>query len=268
MSSGRSGRPCCTRRRAGRTVGQVGEGVDADGRDFELAVQGAAVEGLDVLELVDELEAAGVELVVGQGVEHEGVVGVGAVPDPDRAADGGGAHGGSARSGRHRARVAARDRGRGGSGRCQRRPDPRSANRTSRGPASGPVAERARGLGSVSGRESDAHFGSARRRAVGWRRGLARGAELGACRASRWRRTGRPMLSFSTPSSRSWNGVSLGSALAELLAGPDVALDDQAGVLLVEVVVAVVAGARSSSSSQIFRPSWNFSTACGKSAVL
>ena len=48
--------------------------------------EGAAVEGLDVLELVDEAEAAGVELVVGQGVEHEGVVGVGAVPDPDRAA--------------------------------------------------------------------------------------------------------------------------------------------------------------------------------------
>ena len=78
----------------GVLVGEVGEGVDADGRDFQLAFEGPVVEGLDVLELVDELEVAVVELVVGQGVEHEGVVGVGAVPDPDGPADGGG-HGGS-----------------------------------------------------------------------------------------------------------------------------------------------------------------------------
>ena len=42
------------------------------------------VERLDVLELVDEPQAAGVELVVGQGIEHEGIVRVGAVSDPDR----------------------------------------------------------------------------------------------------------------------------------------------------------------------------------------
>jgi len=41
---------------------------------------GASVEGLDVLELVDEVEAAGVDLAVRQGIEHEGVVRVGAVP--------------------------------------------------------------------------------------------------------------------------------------------------------------------------------------------
>jgi len=41
-------------------VGQVGERAwDADGRDLELAVQGpGGFEGLDVLELVDELEVA------------------------------------------------------------------------------------------------------------------------------------------------------------------------------------------------------------------
>src|SRR5262249_24594239 len=64
-------------------VGQVGERVDAHGRDLELPLQGAAVEGLDVLELVDEGEPARVEPLLRQGVEHDGVVRVGAVPDPD-----------------------------------------------------------------------------------------------------------------------------------------------------------------------------------------
>ena len=68
----------------GIAVGQVGEGVDADRRDLQLAAQGPLVERLDVLELVDEPQPAGVELVVGQGVEHECIVRIGAVADPDR----------------------------------------------------------------------------------------------------------------------------------------------------------------------------------------
>ena len=57
--------------------------MDADGGHFQFAAQGPAVERLDVLQLVAETQIAGVELVVGQGVEHEGVVGIGAVADGD-----------------------------------------------------------------------------------------------------------------------------------------------------------------------------------------
>src|SRR5262249_39904837 len=55
----------------------------ADGGHLEFAPERPAVERLDVLQLVAEAQVAGVELVVGQGVEHEGVVGVGAVADGD-----------------------------------------------------------------------------------------------------------------------------------------------------------------------------------------
>jgi hypothetical protein len=58
--------------------------VQADGGHFKLAFQRPAVQRLDVLELVLEGQAAGVDLVVGQGLEHEGVVGVGAVADADQ----------------------------------------------------------------------------------------------------------------------------------------------------------------------------------------
>jgi hypothetical protein len=68
----------------GVLVEQVGVGVDADGGDLKLAVEGAAVERLDVLQLVAKVAVPGVELVVGQGVEHEGVVGVRAVADADQ----------------------------------------------------------------------------------------------------------------------------------------------------------------------------------------
>ena len=47
-------------------------------------LEGPAVERLDVLQFVAELQVAGVDLVVGQGVEHEGVVGIGAVADGDQ----------------------------------------------------------------------------------------------------------------------------------------------------------------------------------------
>ena len=59
--------------------------MDADGRHFQLALEGPAVERLDVLQFVAKLQVAGVELVVGQGVEHEGIVGIGTVADGDEA---------------------------------------------------------------------------------------------------------------------------------------------------------------------------------------
>ena len=63
---------------------QVGIGVEGDGGDVvEGLVDGALVEGLDVGQGVGELEARDAHLVGGQPVEHEGVVGVGAVGDGD-----------------------------------------------------------------------------------------------------------------------------------------------------------------------------------------
>src|SRR5262249_29476380 len=84
-------------------------GVDADGGDLEFAAEGAAVERLDVLQFVAGLQGAGVELVVGEGVENEGVVGVGAVADGDQPV----AHGAGASPGQaavfYRPRRAARE---------------------------------------------------------------------------------------------------------------------------------------------------------------
>ena len=51
---------------------------------------------------------------------------------------------------------------------------------------------------------------------------------------------GSTVVSALAAASSSLNGKFSGTLLAELLEHPDVALDDQAGVLLVEVVVAVV----------------------------
>ena len=62
-------------------VGQVGIGVQAEGRQLQFAREGPAVERLDIDQLVLEAEAARVDLVLRQGVEHERVVGVGAVAD-------------------------------------------------------------------------------------------------------------------------------------------------------------------------------------------
>ncbi len=61
----------------GIVFADVGVGVDADGGDIEFAAGGAFVEGLDILEDVLEAEAVGGDEVLGEGVEHEGVVGVG-----------------------------------------------------------------------------------------------------------------------------------------------------------------------------------------------
>ena len=64
-------------------VGQIGVGVQADGRQFQLAGKGAAVERFDVDQLVLEGVAAGIDFSVGQGMKHEGVVRIGTVADAD-----------------------------------------------------------------------------------------------------------------------------------------------------------------------------------------
>src|SRR5262249_51231925 len=53
-------------------------------RDLELPAHGSLVECFDILELMDEAQTFCFELVVSQGVEHERIVRIGAVPDPDR----------------------------------------------------------------------------------------------------------------------------------------------------------------------------------------
>jgi hypothetical protein len=64
-------------------VGDVGVGVEADGRHLVDAARGLLVQGLYVFEDVLEFEIARVELAGREAVEHEGVVGVGRVGDGD-----------------------------------------------------------------------------------------------------------------------------------------------------------------------------------------
>ena len=78
---------------------EVGVGVEADGGDVvEGFIAGAAVEGFDVAEGVGEAIAGDADLVGGQAIEHEGVIGVGTMGDGDIDETGGfslvGAHGG------------------------------------------------------------------------------------------------------------------------------------------------------------------------------
>src|ERR1019366_10673801 len=62
----------------------VGISVEGDGGDIvEGLMNGALVEGLDVGEGMREFEARDAHLVGGEAVEHEGVVGVGAMRDAD-----------------------------------------------------------------------------------------------------------------------------------------------------------------------------------------
>src|ERR1019366_7102972 len=51
--------------------------------DVELSLERPAVERFDVLELMAKRQIAGVDLVVGQGVKHERIIGVGAVANGD-----------------------------------------------------------------------------------------------------------------------------------------------------------------------------------------
>ena len=64
-------------------VGQIGVGVQADGRQFQLAGKGPAVERFDIDQLVLESVAAGIDLAVGQGMKHEGIVRIGTMADAD-----------------------------------------------------------------------------------------------------------------------------------------------------------------------------------------
>jgi hypothetical protein len=63
---------------------QIGIGVKADGRDVkESLVLGAAVEGFDVAKRVGKAIAGNADLVGGQAIKHECVVGVGTMRDRD-----------------------------------------------------------------------------------------------------------------------------------------------------------------------------------------
>ena len=66
-------------------IREVRVGVDGQRRDLEAALARPVVEGLDVAQHVLEAEAVGRDQLLGQRVEHEGVVGVGAVPEADQA---------------------------------------------------------------------------------------------------------------------------------------------------------------------------------------
>ena len=82
-------------------IGEVGVGVQRDGRHFELAREGAAVQRLDVRELVDIAAVARVDLTSRERPEHEGIVRVRAVRQPDRAGRASGPAGGGRHSSSH-----------------------------------------------------------------------------------------------------------------------------------------------------------------------
>ena len=59
--------------------------MNAEGRQLQLAVNGPAVERFDVDQLVLEAVRSGVDFALRQGIEHERVVGIGAMADADQA---------------------------------------------------------------------------------------------------------------------------------------------------------------------------------------
>ena len=65
-------------------LGEIGVRVNGDGGHLELRLERALVERLDVLQLVHVAKIARIDLSFGERVEHEGVVGVGAVGDVNR----------------------------------------------------------------------------------------------------------------------------------------------------------------------------------------
>ena len=67
----------------GILVQKKGISMDADGGDIQFPPQGPAVERFDVLQFVPELKPPRIQLVVSQGIKHEGIVGVWAVADSD-----------------------------------------------------------------------------------------------------------------------------------------------------------------------------------------
>ena len=70
----------------GVVILDVGVGVEGDGCDVEeLFGHGAAIEGLDIAEGMGKFIAGDADFVGGEAVEHECVVGIGAVGDGDHA---------------------------------------------------------------------------------------------------------------------------------------------------------------------------------------
>ena len=61
----------------------MGIGVQAQGRQFQLAAERPAIERFDIHQFVPEDVRSGVDLAAGQGIEHERIVGVGTMADVD-----------------------------------------------------------------------------------------------------------------------------------------------------------------------------------------
>jgi hypothetical protein len=58
--------------------------MQADGRQLQFARERPPVQRLDIHQLVHELVWPGLDLVVGQGVKHERIIGIRAMPDADQ----------------------------------------------------------------------------------------------------------------------------------------------------------------------------------------
>jgi hypothetical protein len=61
----------------------VREGVKRDGRDFVLALEGRAIQRLDIREDLVDVDAARVDVAGRESVKHERIVGVRTVRDGD-----------------------------------------------------------------------------------------------------------------------------------------------------------------------------------------
>ena len=74
-------------------VGEMGVGVEGEGRDLVRPLERRLVQALDVLQDVADLQPLDVEDPLRQGIEHEGIVRVGTVGDADGGRGGLRAHG-------------------------------------------------------------------------------------------------------------------------------------------------------------------------------
>src|SRR2546423_8012457 len=70
-------------REQGISVRQIRVRVNRDCRDFELRAQCSLVQRLDVLQFMDITQIARVDLAFGERVEHERVIGIGAMSNVD-----------------------------------------------------------------------------------------------------------------------------------------------------------------------------------------
>ncbi len=71
----------------------MGVGMNADGRQFQLAGKRPAIERFDIHQLMPKLIRPGIDLAVGQRVEHERIVRVRTMPDADELFGRSGRHG-------------------------------------------------------------------------------------------------------------------------------------------------------------------------------